>query len=192
LRSTNQVLPVVYFDNLALVPTAIPLTFQVDMGAQIAQGNFDPMADTVSVAGDSINNWNATASPLANSASDTNLWVGTFDVTSTSGSAVAYKFVVNGSTWESIDNRAYTLTSTNAQTLPRAFFNNVSNLGALLISPVSGNQTTLTWTACPLIRLQSSSDLKNGLWQDVPNTLGQGSATVTLGTGPSFFRLIGP
>src|SRR5262249_32368772 len=161
-------------NNLAGTPAAIPVTFQVDMSVQALQGRFDPTVDTVTVAGDVINNWNATASPLTNSPANMNLWQGTYEVTSTTGNSVLYQFVINGGTWESIDNRVYTLMSENAQTIPKAFFNNVNDLGAITIAVNPSKQLDLTWTAGPSIRLQSASDVKNGPWQEVPNTLGQG------------------
>ncbi len=193
LKKTNQVLPVVYFNNLAVTPTVIPLTFQMDMSVQIALGAFDPEAGTVSVAGDALNNWNVTTSMLTRGTTETNLWTGTFDVTSVAGNVIFYKFVMNdGATWESIDNRSYTIASTNAQTIPRAYFNNTNHLGNLTMSALAGGQTTLSWTAGPLIRLQSAAELGKGSWQDVPATLGQGSAKVTVGTRQSYFRLVGP
>jgi hypothetical protein len=193
LQKTAQVLPVVFFNNLAAQPTVIPVTFQLDMSTQIAKGNFDPAATTVAVAGDPLNSWSATASMLTQNATDTNLWTGTFDLTSTAGSVLLYKFVLgDGATWESIDNRTYTIASTNAQTLPRAFFNNTNDLGRLTWTAPSGGQATLSWTAGPLIRLQSATDPGKGAWQDVANTQGQGTATVNVGSGPSYFRLIGP
>src|SRR5262249_616286 len=78
LGLSNQILPVVYFNNASNVPTSIPLTFQVNLGAQIARGNFDPTSGTVSVAGDVLNTWSPTASVLTNSVTDSNVWTGTF------------------------------------------------------------------------------------------------------------------
>ena len=192
LKSTDQVLPVVYFNNLAVLPGVIPLSFEVDMSAQIALGTFDPEAGTMSVAGDTLNNWSATASALSRSATETNVWTGTFDLTSAPGAVILYKFVMNdGATWERIENRPYTIASTNAQTIPRAYFNNTNHIGNLAMGAVSGRQATLSWTSGPLIRLQTSTAL-GATWQDVPDTLGQGAATITLGTGSAYFRLKGP
>lgn len=186
-------LPVVFFNNVTAVPKVVPLTFQVNLAAQIAQGNFDPAAGTVSVAGDVINNWSATASVLTNSATDPNLWLGTLDLTTSVGSTILYKFVLNeGGTWESGDNRSFTVADTNAQTLPLAFFNRVNDLGRLSIGPVAGGQATLSWTAGPRIRLQEATDLTPSTWRDVPGTLGQSSTTLSIGSGKSFFRLVGP
>jgi hypothetical protein len=192
LSKTDQALPVAYFNNVSSIPTIISLTFQVDLAVQIAQGKFDPAAGTVSVAGDAINNWDTSASPMTKSTANTNLWVTTLDVTNASGGILLYKFVLNGSTWESRDNRSYTLTSTNAQTVPTQFFDDIGDLGRLTIGPVSAGQSTVSWTAGPLIRLQSVAALGTNSWQDVPNTLGQSSAKITLSGGQLFYRLIGP
>lgn len=192
LTSAAQTLPVVFFNNLAELPSNIPLTFQVSLGVLIAQGAFDPSTGTVSVAGDPLNSWSATASALTPSATDTTIYTGTFEVNSVSGAAVAYKYVLNGATWESIDNRAYTITGTNAQTLPLAHFNNVNHLGSVTMGAVANGQIALSWTAGPGIRLQQTPDLGGQSWADVPNTLGQSSATVPVGSGTAFLRLVGP
>jgi hypothetical protein len=192
LKNGDDVLPISYFNNLAAVPAIIPLTFQVNLSAQVAQGSFDPATGTVSVAGDAINNWDTAASPLSKSATNSNVWTTTLDITNATGGIVLYKFVLNGSTWETGDNRSYTLSSTNAQIVPLGYFNNASDLGPLFISSPAAGQITLSWTNGPLIRLQSAAGLVKPSWQDVPNTQGQSSAKVPVGAGPSFFRLIGP
>jgi len=192
LTNASQVLPVVFFNNLTEQPVVIPVTFELNLAAQIALGKFDPEAGTVTVAGDLLNNWSATAAALTRSATESNVWTGTFDVTSTSGTAMLFKFVLGGSTWESIDNRSYTLVSTNAQTVPRVFFNNVDNLGTLTQGAITAGKTTLTWTAGPLIRLQTATNLGGGGWTDVPGSLGQESATVNVSGERAFFRLVGP
>jgi hypothetical protein len=194
LKSTAQTLPVVFFNNLTALPTLIPVTFQVDMAVQIAQGKFDPAAGTVSVAGDLLNNWNTSASMLTLSSTTPYVWAGTFDISSSEGGVMLFKYVLNdGATWESMaDNRSYTFPSTAAQTLPLVHFSNVNNLGSLTVGSVSGGQINLSWTAGPQIRLQRAADVGHSSWQDVPNTLGQASATVPAGSGPSYFQLVGP
>lgn len=192
LARTAQTLPVVFFNNQAAVPSSIPVTFQVDLAVPLAQGNFDPTTGTVSVAGDVLNNWNTTASMLTPSTTESNLWTGTFTITGSPGMAILYKYVLNGSTWESINNRTYTLSSTNAQTLPRVFFNDVGNLGPLVLGAKAGGQLGLSWTAGPLIRLQTATGLNAPAWTDVPNTQGQSTGTVRIASGPAFFRLAAP
>jgi hypothetical protein len=193
LTNKPLVLPAEFFNNQGVVPKIIPLTFQVNLAVPIAQGSFDPETGTVSVAGDLLNSWSASASVLTRSTVDSNLWTGAFEVNSSAGVAMLFKFVLNdGATWESIDNRTYTIATGDAQTLPVLYFNNINNLGRLSQSATANGQCTLTWTAGPRIRLQSASGLEGATWQDVPNTLGQGSATVGVNSGQAFYQLIGP
>ena len=137
-----------------------------------------------------FNNWNTTASPLTNTTANPTIYRGTFkDLTDAPGNVAQYKFVINGGTWESINNRGFTLTPPS-QTLPVAFFNEVNGLGKLSISGVSGGQVTLTWTAYPAVRLQSSTDLKT--WKDVANTLGADTAMAPITSPRQFFRSVAP
>ncbi len=192
LKSGAYTLPVVYFSNLEAVPAQVPVTFQVNLAQQTAEGTFDPNVDTVSVAGDLINNWSSTASPLTVSESNSNLWTGTYNIEGLAGTTLYYKFVINGSTWENIDNRMYSLTGTNAQTLPVAMFNtNVKDLGKLTLSAVSGSQVTLSWTASAMAQLQQAASV-SGPWEAVPNTLGQSNANVSVSGNIQFFRLATP
>src|SRR5690242_13664226 len=102
---------------------AVQVTFQVNMSAQIGLGNFDPANDSIVVAGDPINGWSTSASPLSSSVANSNIWVGTFDVTGTPGALAQYKFVMNtaaGTVWEGqvgsgggTGNRTFTITATN-------------------------------------------------------------------------------
>ncbi len=191
LARTNQVLPVVYFNNTAGIPVPTPLTFQVNLGVQTALGNFDPTSGTVEARG-TFNNW-AAGFTLTNSVATPTLYSGTWvDTNDAVGAAIQYQFVLNGTTWETaVGNRAYTLISTNEQTLPLLFFNNVSNLGPVSIRAANG-QATLTWTAAPLVRLQSATSLVSTAWQDISNTQGSNSVTLPLGAGRQFYRLAAP
>ena len=199
---TNEatVLPTVYFNNIA-TPNSLITTqvmFKVNLAAQIALGTFDPNVGTVSVAGDIINNWNPIASALTQTLTNSSVWSGTFDVTNNVGAPVNYKFVLNGGgTWENdgvgpngLQNRRFAFTN-ETTVLPDVHFNNLNNLGALTISPVTAGQVTVDWTAGPLIRLQTNAPL-TGTWGDVSGTLGASSATVNVGTANTYFRLIGP
>lgn len=199
---TNEAttLPIVHFNNVtnatSLVTTQV--TFKVNLAAQIAQGTFDPNVGTVSVAGDIINNWNPVSSQLTQTLTNSSLWSGTFDVTNAVGAPVNFKFTLNnGGTWENngvgpngANDRQFIFTNV-ATVLPDIYFNNLGNLGALTISPVSVGQVTVNWTAGPLIRLQTNAPL-TGTWGDVPGTLGANSATVNVDSANTFFRLIGP
>ena len=199
LAESAQTLPLVYFDNLTNNPGAgVSVTFQVNLAVQTARGAFDPASGTLSVAGQ-FNNWNTTASPLTNSPSDPYLYAATINISTVApGGSVPYKFVINGGTWEAGDNRAFIL-ATSAQTLPVEFFDRANDLGPITLSfdaPISGQKLlTLSWTAGPLIRLQSTTNLISS-WEDVPGTAGQGALMFDLTfeelPGPTFFRLIGP
>ncbi len=118
---------------LTFVPgiSAVPVTFQVEMGVQQEAGNFDPSSDTVEVRG-SFDNWGAGAQ-LAPSASDPSVYQATVDISGADGTQVQFKFVMNqaGSlVWEDngvgpggAQNRSFALGQT-AQTLPAVNFNN--------------------------------------------------------------------
>ena len=190
LARTNQVLPAVYFDNLSSVPAPTPLVFQVNMAVQAGLGAFDPAADLVE-AGGTFNNWSG-GFTLTNSPDAPYIFSGTWvDDNDAVGSAIQYQYVINGSTWETaVGNRTYSITSTNTQTLPLVFFNNVENLGALSIQ-AAGGQATIGWPANPLVRLQSATNLFNPIWQDVA-TQGSNSVTIAIGPRQLYFRLTVP
>ena len=191
LARTNQFLPAVYFNNLNSLPVPTPLVFQVNMAVQSALGNFNPSTDLVEARG-TFNNWSA-GFGLTNSPSAPYLFSGTWvDTNDGAGAAIQYQFVINGATWETaVGNRNYSITSTNTQTLPLVFFNDVNNLGSISLKAAAG-QATIGWTAGPLIRLQRAVGLVNYLWQDVPNTQGSNMVTVPIGPGQMYFRLTGP
>jgi hypothetical protein len=192
----DQVLPVVYFNNFTNNAGAIPVTFRVNMGVQIARGLFDPASGVVNLAGP-FNNWSTTATQLTNSPGDPNVYVGTVDITGVSpGGTVPYKFVANTGTWETGNDRTFVLAG-SAQTLPIDYFDRMPDLGRLTITrePIPFDvHITLTWPGAARIRVQTSTSLTGGVWQDVPDT--QGASTVTLtydeSAGARFFRLVGP
>ena len=197
LGTSPQILPVVYFNNLTNTPGAgIPVTFRLSMEVPIARGMFDPSSGTVVVAGQ-FNNWSTSASPLTNSAASPYLYVGTVNISSVpAGGSVAHKFVLNGGTWESGDNRAFTLEAPS-QLLPIEYFDRLPNLGTVSIAKVEPFffQWTVSWTGGPLIRLQSAPNA-NGPWTDVSGSLGQSSTIIDKAfeedIPPAFFRLIAP
>jgi hypothetical protein len=131
-EASQQILPTVYFNNLTNDPGAgIEVTFQVNMEVQTALNRFLPEIDTVTVAG-SFNGWNTTVSPLQQDTENTNLYTGTFGITTISpGATIDYKFVINGGTWEDGANRNFVLADT-AQTLPAVYFNRL-NPGEVLL-----------------------------------------------------------
>jgi hypothetical protein len=118
----------VLFSALALCSAlgiqAVPVTFQVDMSYQAAQGLFDPTADVVEARG-VFNGWSG-GFTLTNSVDNPNIYSGTTDIAGDAGSSQEYKFVAviaGSANWETINNRSFVLGSA-AQTLPVVFFNN--------------------------------------------------------------------
>jgi hypothetical protein len=192
LADTAQALPLVYFDNLTNNPGAgIPVTFQVDMAAQIILGAFDPAAGLVEVRGPFHNNWGGGLA-LTNNATNA-IYSRTVNIVSFSpGNTIPYKFALNGgATWEAGADRTFILSSPT-QSLPAVYFNNVSNvIGSLAVVSTAFDEITLEWNANSFVRLQSKTNLANG-WEDVPNTAGAGSVTVPMVPAQLFFRLIGP
>ncbi len=79
------------------------VTFNVNMSAQIDEGNFDPANDTLDVAG-SFNGW-AGGDELSDADNDS-IYTGTFAI---DPDTIEYKFrMLSGSTtWESVPNREY-------------------------------------------------------------------------------------
>lgn len=66
-------------------------------------------------------------------------------------------------------------------------------LGTLTSTPVSGGTALqFDWRGQPGARLQWTSDVVNGLWEDVPGSTGLSSIFVPIGTGKEFYRLILP
>jgi len=191
----EQLLPVVYFNNLTNVVAPIPVTFRVNMSAQVARGLFDPASGIVNLAGP-FNNWSTTATQLTNNTANPYIYQGTVDISGVSpGGNVPFKFVANGGTWETGNDRTFVLAN-SAQTLPIEYFDRVPDLGRLTIThdPTPFDvQVTLTWTGAAQIRVQTGTSL-TGPWEDVPNTLGASTATLNYdeSPGPRLFRLAGP
>lgn len=112
------------------------VTFSVDMSTNIASGSFNQGTDQVEAHG-TFNGWGAltlvqqgTSTIYTNTANDT---------TDTNGGKMEYKFVINGSNWETpatSQNRAVLLPTTSGASivLPTAFFNDAG-------APVTNNVT---------------------------------------------------
>ncbi|HMP83711.1 MAG TPA: hypothetical protein PKA41_13515 [Verrucomicrobiota bacterium] len=196
---TPLVLPVVNFNNLAGILFTNQVTFLLNMSYQTALGsNFIQGLDTVSVAGDFQNPaWSPASGLLTDSG--TNVYYGTFDAIGSSNVAttVSFQYVINGLTWENdlyaTGNRQFTFTanSNTNQTLAMAFYGNVNNLGQVTITPVGGDQVSLSWSPGTNIRLQSRTNFAAGDWEDVPDTEGESAKTVTT-DGTTFYRVTGP
>lgn len=108
---------------------AQPVTFQVDLTAQIASGAFNPgNGDTVNAAGSfQTNAWSGFQ--LSPSPGNTNIYVGTYLDPNPTNTAEQFKFnffsvAGNTNAWETLDNRPFTLQS-GGQTLPLVYFDDV-------------------------------------------------------------------
>ncbi len=185
-------IPVAYFNNVTNPPSYANVTFNVNMAVQHARGTFTPGVDSISVAGNPLNNWTTGIFVLSQSPTNADLYVGTFSVTNV-GSTTSFKYVDNNTGignggWETIANRA-TMVPQSGTNLPVVFWNNTANLGNLSVSNNAG-VAVLKWTAGPNVRLQSSTSLSSG-WGTVANTQGSNSASINI-NGKQFFRLNGP
>ncbi len=54
-------IPVAYFNNMTNPPSYANVTFTVNMAVQHARGTFTPGVDSISVAGNPLNNWTTAA-----------------------------------------------------------------------------------------------------------------------------------
>jgi hypothetical protein len=142
LTDTAQTLPVVHFNNQSAPPGIVAVTFQVNMGAQEAIGNFNPQTHTAEVRG-AFNNWSSGIT-LAASATNANIYQGTVSVDGSAGMALEYKFVINQAgtlVYEgnvgpgAFGNRVFTLGPPPEQVLPVVYFNNFTNaVGAIPVT----------------------------------------------------------
>jgi hypothetical protein len=134
LPDVAQTLAPVYFNNQSAPPGVVPVTFQVNMGIQIAVGNFDPAANTVEAHG-VFDGWGAGIT-LSPSASDPNIYQGTVSIAGSPGTVIEHKYVINQAgalVWEgnvgaggAFGNRSFAL-GTADQLLPVVYFNNLTN-----------------------------------------------------------------
>ena len=160
LASSDQSLPVVYFDNLTNNPgSGIEVTFKVNMGVQVARGAFDPTTGIVEVRGPFYHNWGG-GLVMTKHPTDQNIYVAAFRITTLSpGSSVPYKYAINnGAAWDTGPDRTFVLPAFN-QTLPVDYFNRVDSLGPLSVSlstDIGGLiLVTVSWTAGPGVRRRS-------------------------------------
>jgi hypothetical protein len=124
-------LPIIYFNDAVYAPKATNnTTFQVDMTAQVLNGNFDPSVGTVELRGN-FNGWGTPQILCTNNlaAPNTNIYSVVVPLVDGVGAREQYKFwstVPVNSGWETMaDNRTVTIVSGTAQTLPVVFFSNV-------------------------------------------------------------------
>jgi hypothetical protein len=124
-------LPIIYFNDAVYAPKATnDTTFQVDMTAQVLNGNFDPTVGSVELRGN-FNGWGTPQILCTNNpaAPNTNIYSVVVPLIDGIGAREQYKFwstvPVNGG-WETMaDNRTVSIVSGTAQTLPVVFFSNV-------------------------------------------------------------------
>ena len=107
----TQAVPIVFFNDSPYSPVATnEITFQVDMTAQILNGNFDPSVGTVELRGD-FNSWGNTPILCTNdlAAPNTNIYKTVVEIKDGVGAAHSYKFFatvpVNGG-WEIVAGNA--------------------------------------------------------------------------------------
>ncbi len=125
------------------INSLVAVTFRVNMGAQIARNTFTVGVDSVYVRGDfqttagDPGNWGGnTFKALPATPADSIYKVtASFPLTAI-GSIYNYKFVINGTNWESVNNRVFTLDSSN-MTLPAYYFNNDTNRTPLVILTIN-------------------------------------------------------
>jgi hypothetical protein len=123
--SGGGTIPAVYFNNAGWNLKDIEVLFKVNMQVQILNGNFDPETDWVVVRGDNpaIGNWGG-ATRLYQEGGTTiySAWI-QFENLAV-GQSVPYKFVIltdgnpDLATWESCDNRTFTVTGEEPDALP--------------------------------------------------------------------------
>jgi len=140
LAGGAQNLPLDYFSNQStLTPPGAPVTFQIDMTAQVNAGNFKwTTGDSVEVRGASggLGSWGSNVA-LTNdaTASNPNLFSGTFILSEVSGYTEFYKFVMvtTSTTWEGLSgldvepggNRFFSLDYSGV-TLAPVYFNDIA------------------------------------------------------------------
>ncbi|MCX8109229.1 MAG: hypothetical protein N3G20_10535, partial [Verrucomicrobiae bacterium] len=138
-------LATVYFNDVSSAAVTANITFQIDLSVQIGLGNFHPGTDLVFVAGDW--DWSAlNTGPFTRSSENTNIWTSTHLQTNSIGAPVNYKFILyrygtkiweaDGVGPEGARNRQFTFPTGDTK-LPVVFFNNISNIATMAVTPVT-------------------------------------------------------
>jgi hypothetical protein len=130
ITNTTQVLPLVFYDNLAPNVPTNAVTFQVDMTGQISVGNFAP-GQFIRVAG-GMNGWGDGLDLTNNTAllgNASNIYSGVINVIASTNTAYEYKFRLNGGyeapTSTAGKNRSFQIAGGN-QVLPLVFYSDDS------------------------------------------------------------------
>lgn len=131
-------------DDQYAVPDTIDVTFSCDLEFEIVSGRFNPSTDTMSVRG-SFNGWGAN-SLMFQSATDPNIYEGTFRLYTFEGDLFNYKYAYfgpNGTTWENDPNKTYLITADD-MTFGAAFISRVFNDATL--ATVTNNPAVIKFT----------------------------------------------
>jgi hypothetical protein len=132
LEASAQTLPVRYFNDVWGGGPEIPVTFQVDMSVQIANGAFSTVNDLVQARGSfQTPTWSGEPTAFYLTNNGANIYTNTYGISNTPpNSPFEYKFFVatNGidtdtGGYESIANRSFVMPN-SAATIPVAYFNN--------------------------------------------------------------------
>jgi hypothetical protein len=158
--------PVVFFSDVAYNPTETNLvTFQVDMGAQVAEGNFNPATQQVNVNG-VFNNWSANVNVLTNVPNSTNayLYAGTASIVDGLGAGEQYKFTTtaigSGSNpnYEGLaNNRSLTIVSGSTLVLPVVYFGNT-------VPPPASEELTNSVTVTFTVNMTNAVGTDSTMW----------------------------
>ncbi|RLD15942.1 hypothetical protein DRI50_03050 [candidate division KSB1 bacterium] len=118
----------VYFDNEPYVVNppvstdSVMLTLNVNMRVKTLEGDFNPASDFVVAAG-SFQGWNAGAAPHMTDDDGDSIYTGTYKVPT--NATYEYKFVINGTSWETRDDRHVVVDDSDV-TVPPVYFDDDS------------------------------------------------------------------
>lgn len=212
----DQVLPLVTYNDASLCdlltqPTAVTFILQLTNGTPDNAGvPFDRETDQIFINGplfptDGWLTWDTTVLPeLTNNPVASDLYETTIVIPAGRSRATAFKFGIAGPSHGGLDNEApqftdhlaYVRTTGPAYTMPVAQFGTAFEAsrveqawGDLVVSaPVSGN-VPVSWLGAPCVTLQTTTDLAEGEWVDLPATDAGSSTNFPAADTTRFFRL---
>ncbi len=132
LAASDQTLPPRYFNDVWGGGPEVPITFQVDMSVQIANGAFSPLNDLVQARGSfqSPSQWSGEPNAFYLTNNGSGVYTNTYAISNTPPNSPFYfKYFVatngidTGNGWEGIANRSFVIGSSPA-TIPVVYFNN--------------------------------------------------------------------
>jgi hypothetical protein len=130
----------------------VDVTFQVHMGIQMQLGAFNPSTDSVVIRGDfesyvGQSNWSGAYFLFTKSSTNDSIYTLTVPFPdSVKGKAIQYKYVIidkGTDTWESVDNRVDTVSSSASQTISLVYFNNRTFVGVTVNITFEADMTSL-------------------------------------------------